>query len=258
MHNKISIYIAAHKKFIPPSNLDTNIYIPIHCGKVLYKPEEDFNNSINAILPKLGDDTGLNISYMNPYYCELTAMYQVQQNDKDSNILGLNHYRRYFVKDENSEQVLNKNDILNILEKQNYDAIVQGPGSNEKPHYNSCSSVYEEYCHIIDDMDKALELIKYIYPNLYPIIEKEIKHNNQMCLCNMIIAKREVFMDYCQFLFTIYDKLQNIIDYKNRDSYQRRCFGFLSERLFRPFLIAKGYKFIGKNVGDPAHNDQIQ
>ena len=248
MDKKITIYVATHKKFVLPPNIDTNIYLPILCGKAIYTPEEDINTSPEAILPTFGDDTEYNISSKNPYYCELTAMYWAWKNDQDSDVLGLNHYRRYFVQnDDEHSTILNKENILDILYTQGYDAILQGDDSNSGSTYdpNTSESVYKVYkeIHVGDDMDKALIIIKNLYPELYPTIEHELKENDQMCFCNLMIAKQEVFKAYCKFIFEVFSELEKQIDYINRDNYQQRAFGFLSERLMRPFFIAKKYKF---------------
>jgi hypothetical protein len=82
--SKISIYIAYHKE----SHLvETDVYTPIHVGRALS----------DKILPgMIGDDTGNNISHLNPIYCELTAAYWAWKNDIDSDFIGLCHYRRFF------------------------------------------------------------------------------------------------------------------------------------------------------------------
>ena len=58
---KIKILVACHKQAEVFKN---NVYLPIHVGKALHKDVD---------LGFQGDDTGENISRLNPLYCELTA-----------------------------------------------------------------------------------------------------------------------------------------------------------------------------------------
>ena len=59
-------------------------YLPLHVGK---NGKEGFGYR--------GDDTGENISWKNPNYCELTGLYWAWKN-LDVDYLGLVHYRRHF------------------------------------------------------------------------------------------------------------------------------------------------------------------
>ena len=77
------IYIAAHKKFNVPQ-LDN--YAVLQVGA---QGKEN--------LGYLQDNTGDNISYKNPNFCELTGLYWIWKNCDDE-YKGLVHYRRYFGK----------------------------------------------------------------------------------------------------------------------------------------------------------------
>lgn len=80
--NSIKIYTCHHK---PSAFLNASIIKPLHVGKT---------NSYNDI-GCIGDDTGDNISFKNPFYCELTAHYWVWKNESLSDYVGFMHYRRH-------------------------------------------------------------------------------------------------------------------------------------------------------------------
>ena len=75
------IVVAYHKHWLSYDS-ESGIFLPIHVGKSLSRTD----------LGIIGDDTGDNISYLNPYYCEMTAMYYAWKNIK-ADYKGLCHYR---------------------------------------------------------------------------------------------------------------------------------------------------------------------
>ena len=77
------IFTMTHKKFQEP---EASIYVPLHVGRA--GAEE---------LGYLGDDTGESISRWNNYYGELTGVYWVWKNEIEADIIGICHYRRFFV-----------------------------------------------------------------------------------------------------------------------------------------------------------------
>lgn len=98
---RTEIYIATHKPFQFPEKQE---YIPIQVGKV--------NSDID--LKITSDDTGENISELNESFCELTALYWMWKNS-DADILGLCHYRRYFL--DEKKEILSQEKILSLKKK---------------------------------------------------------------------------------------------------------------------------------------------
>ena len=243
----IRIYVAMYK----PSNfvlqVKNPIYVPIHCGKKL---NVTFNNP-NDFLPELGDDTGDNISIKNPYYSELTALYWIWKNDNSGpdDIVGLNHYRRYFAEHsgwmDSENKILGGRTIKKLLKQ--YDFIINGMGTEMVVNITN-DSAYNNYkrCHIVEDLDNALKCIKKLFPNLYDDIDFNVKNIGDMCLCNMLITKKKYFDEYCSFIFPVFKMLEYYIDFDGDDhqGYQQRVFGFLGERLFRPWLMATGHSAV--------------
>ena len=70
---------------------------------------------------ELSDDTSDNISFKNPYYCELTGLYWLWKNTKDEYV-GIVHYRRYFLRSFSNHKFLTDDEIKRILTK--YDVIL--------------------------------------------------------------------------------------------------------------------------------------
>ena len=63
----------------------------------------------------------------------------------------------------------------------------------------------------------------------------------------MLIARKEVFDDYCKWLFGILFELEREIKI-SEDSYQARVFGFLSERMLGIYIEANKLKVKELNV----------
>ena len=103
----IKIIVATHKQFVMPQ--DKELYLPIHVG---CEGKKDLGFQ--------GDNTGDNISVLNPYYCELTGLYWAWKN-LECDYLGLVHYRRYF-----TEKAGSYNDSINI------DAVILDKDDIEK------------------------------------------------------------------------------------------------------------------------------
>ena len=219
MSEKITIYVATHKKAEFPKE---NIYKPIRVGATLNSDDFGYQR----------DDSGDNISYKNKSFCELTATYWIMKNDK-SDIVGLTHYRRYFFKKHKNnklENVLSEQDIREILKDK--DIIV--PNSTFIIKHNAEKSW--EKTHIKKDYDECRKIIAEKYPDYVEAFEQFSK-SRFLYICNMFIARKEIFDEYYKWLFDILFELEKRTDISNYDDYNKRLFGFMSERLFNVWLL---------------------
>lgn len=213
------IIIATHKKYEMPAD---NVYLPIHVGKF---DKDD--------LGYLGDDSGDNISSLNPYFCELTALYWIWKNNQND-IIGLVHYRRYFI--HKNQSILLKNKKIassnDLSLSNNIDLIIA------KPRNYYITSIKKHYykAHYQDDYILMRNEIIEQYPE-YLIAFEQVMNGSKLSLYNMFIAKRKVIEPYFEWLFNILFALEKKIPYQDYDSYQKRVFGFMAERLFNVWII---------------------
>ncbi len=219
MSEKITIYVATHKKAEFPKE---KIYKPIRVGSALNSDDFGYQR----------DDIGENISNKNKSFCELTATYWIMKNDK-SDIVGLTHYRRYFFKKHKNnklENVLSEKEIREILKEK--DIIV--PNSTFIIKHNAEKSW--EKTHIKKDYDECRKIIAEKYPDYVEAFEQFSK-SRFLYICNMFIARKEIFDEYYKWLFNILFELEKRTDISNYDDYNKRLFGFMSERLFNVWLL---------------------
>lgn len=210
----ISMYVCTHKKF----EKKCDFFKPVLCGA--FDKDNDFGY--------IKDDTGDNISELNPFYSELTGLYWIWKNSS-SKIIGLCHYRRNFIKHVLGGY-LSKKDIFNFLD--DYDIVV---AKKLKFSY----STYEQYSkhHVEADIDLVKKSVEKLYPSYIPSFNKFF-NSNGLYPYNMFIAKKGLMDKYCEWLFSIFDDFKlniNLDTYEN--DYQRRVFAFLSERLFNIWII---------------------
>lgn len=180
---------------------------------------------------------GDNIDFLNPWYCELTGLYYLWKHC-DDDIVGLEHYRRYFVNDKN--QLLSENEIRDILK--NYDVIAHTSKQN-----NSRWTMYEELgiCCKSGDLNKIYKhflcAIKYLHPDLLTKIDEMMKRKWHWQL-NMCICKKEILDEYCKFAFEISNTFLSVYDINN---YPLRSAGYIYEILiWGLFLETHNYKLI--------------
>jgi hypothetical protein len=87
-------------------------------------------------------------------------------------------------------------------------------------------------------MDVTLEVINEKYPHMYSLANKMLKEEKQSYGANVIIARKNIFDKYAEWMFDILFEVENRIhkDVLLRDEYQQRVYGFISERLMAVFV----------------------
>ncbi|NBK91818.1 DUF4422 domain-containing protein [bacterium 1XD21-13] len=163
---------------------------------------------------ELKDNSGENISSKNPNYSELTSMYWVGKHGS-AEYLGLFHYRRILELSEEDLYRLSENDV---------DAVMAYPAI----YYPSILSHHSYYLNEGDwnAMKQALQELAPEYAAAMPGIFKEKFFHNH----NILIAKKEVFQAYCQWLFPILERTEELSEPKGRDRGDRYI-GYLGENL---------------------------
>ncbi len=213
--SKVKILVAQHK---PAKVYGNDIYTPIHVGKAISASD----------LGILGDDTGENISLLNPYYCELTAQYWAWKNLHNVDYIGLCHYRRYFkteVTNENIDEIMSDCDI--ILTKR----ITLR--TNILHWYSSCL--------IPEDIALFHLYMSKLYNNDLNVYHNYYLRRNWINPANMFICAKDLFNDFCAWQFGILNDLFEIIP-KSSYSRERRLMGYFGETLLPFYAYQKGIK----------------
>lgn len=228
--NNIKIFICAHKEVPLPLH---PYFLPIQAGAALH-------DAIKGYQP---DNVGDNISDKNPHFCELTCHYWAWKNLKNVDIVGLNHYRRYFdftrkwpqfsadkhfmATDDFLNQDYTFPDIEDLLSK--YDIVL--PVAR---HWRvSNTQQYGDY-HIAKDWEMLRQIIKERHPEYMPAFEKTMDHSNKSVGYNMFITHWKHFNAYSEWLFDILFEVERRVPPID-DPIQSRIYGYMSERLINVF-----------------------
>ena len=206
------------------------------------------------------DSSGDNISRLNANFCELTAMYWAWKN-VDSSYYGLFHYRRVL---DLSEKALkakpqpipitlkatqyNANDLgLSTPRIQellaHYDIILPQAYVDHKDDLDfSDMNVYDIYAkyHYASDLDAAIDIILERYPQMRAALESALfTKPPKWHIANVFIMRKDLYDEYCEWLFDILFRLQDRLDISSYNPYQARIYGFISERLLNVWLAYK-------------------
>lgn len=239
------------KKIMPL--VDVGVYVVTHKDAKLYTLPDGYKiiYAGHALAKKYfgyaGDDTGDNISQLNPFLDEVTVLYWIWKNTKHTHA-GIVHYRRFFTSDIkqktfDAEKILSAAEILSILS--DYDIIVQNEGISTRSQ-------------------RDMMIFSTGQPDLVKVAEKIIRNHLvrrqpgylgafddvlsglTLFFGGMYITRRNIFNAYCEWLFSfiidatkeIRDKIE--INGKSLEEMSHdysRIAGFFAERMLTIWLM---------------------
>lgn len=240
----LRIFVSCHKEV---DLFDSQILQPVQVGA----------SKANWRFPwALQDDDGENISDLNPMYCELTAQYWAWKN-VDCERYGFCHYRRYFNFSDVNHKENPYGEIMdgrigkktqekfglfddNILKQvEGYDIVTTKfqdlrffPGlfSTPKQHWYDAPNLHDE------DLDLMIEILKEMHPDYSAACDAYL-NGHKTCFCNMFVMTKEIFSDYCPWLFGILEEFCNRADFTNYSKEALRTAGHLAERLLNIYIV---------------------
>lgn len=187
------------------------------------------------------DDTFDNINSKNPTYCELTTLYWIWKNVKCNNV-GLSHYRRFFVKEtSNNEWNVCDLDYLDSL-LDSYDIILP-----KKINFGINVLKQYEITHRNDALYKICKRIE-SKDNTYSDVIKKFFKTKEMYCYNMFYCKKELIDKYCAWLFDALFEFEKDVNMDGWHDYDKRLYGFLSERLFNLWIMHENLNVVEVDV----------
>ena len=185
-------------------------------------------------ISNLKDNTGDNVSKRNRDYCEMSAVYWAWKNDKESDYIGLCHYRRRFYADE---------DMIKGMMEEGYDAIYTLPQITDGGLREEF--VERNYFLTPEMWELTGEAVGRLSPE-YLESWQALPESFFLISYNMFIMRRDIFEEYCTWVFSILEEVDR--HYLDRGiQCDNRYLGYIAELLNTVYVmknkasLKKGY-----------------
>lgn len=168
-----------------------------------------------------------NIDFLNPWYCELTGMYHLRMNSNDD-IVGLEHYRRYFVNDKGN--LLNEFEVRTLLS--DCDILLRKWDFIKRTR---CKTSWEYLAP--NTKEYILKFLNTLNKDEREFILNELMSLSYFAQCNMFIGRKQILDEYCDWF------IEHATCFTSKDLIRYpRCVGYVSEFLFGAYLKMKNLK----------------
>lgn len=227
--NQLKIAVALHKPYRVPKD---PAYIPVHVGAALHPGVKVAEDEVED------DEFAGNISQLNCYYSELTALWQLWKDERlAADYQGLVHYRRYL----GSASFLrrhNRDRFARIASGEEIMSLVQETGIL-LPHKRRywIETISSHYSHTMDGKQlKVLrEILKTVHPECIPAFDRHMSETSTHIL-NICVMRRDLLCRWCAFLFPILEEMTKTIAPSSYDAFGARYPGRISEILLDVWL----------------------
>lgn len=217
---QIKVFMAKFWKDKPLTSIEAvpEYMVPIQVGTALTDVR------VADILDNVGD----NISAQNGNYSELTALYWIWKNAVvDNSYYGLAHYRRFLMLTDTE---------LSKLQGDNIDVVLPYP----MPYEPSMEMHRKRYL-AQSEWNAVLQALEELYPE-YGVALQKISNQKYMYNYNIFVAKGNVLNQYCEWLFTILFRVEEINN-PCRTNTPNRYLGYIAETLETLFFMYNKDKF---------------
>lgn len=245
MVREAAVAVAAHRPYRMPAD---PIYVPVQVGAALH-PELD--------LGFRRDDEGDNISRLNPWYSELTALYWVWRN-VDAHYKGVVHYRR----------LLGSPDPARRRAADPFDRVAAGEELVEAASHTGVvvakrrnyyiETVYSHYAHTFEaeQFDACRGVLADLCPEYVPCWDR-LMGSRGAHVFNMLVMREDLLDAYLTWLFPVLEELTHRLDPDGYGAFGARYPGRVSERLLDPWLWAHGIEPMELPVVSPEPVDWV-
>ena len=227
----VKVRVVMHKPVRLP--LLDDAYYPVHGGRKLGRD-----------MGIEGDDTGNSISELNPFLNELTVLYWMWKNDA-SEITGLVHYRRYFLKQQTDDSEAEKN----ILDKASIREILRGHdiilGTKHFYGLSYGNAMNILWCLNVNLYEASLPVIRKWLCLRQPEYERAfdfVMNHQGFYRCNMFITRKKVRDAYAEWLFSFILDAVRDFNYEGLSDSEKRIMGYWGEILINVWLVRQNLR----------------
>ena len=175
-----------------------------------------------------------NIDSLNPWYCEITALYHLIRNTTEP-IIGLEHYRSNLYEDD-GQQLMSAETIHSLLEK--YDVIAGVWDYRKAKDGISLKKNLDLWLH--RELNVLYDVIRSTDAEFMQAVDKYIlPREGEHIACNIFIARREIIAEYFNYMMEICRKYDEVSPL-GQDNLRRD--GYIWEFLFGAYINYKGLK----------------